>query len=284
MFPKPPPSWSERLRSPRAAGEAPGPGAEFSAMGDRDFARLASMLGSYAENLIEQGQFARAAPMALEGLRLFQARGDHHGIADCLGALGRLAQLQGSVEAHVYLHAKWQASPRTCSYRVIQCRWQPLLGLVTLYGGDALDARRLLDESLRLGTDLKNKLFLTHICAYLAETALWDRELEQAGKWLAQSLAYYPDTGLDHHVPSGASLGRRAAPGRCPAAGTGAPPCSSGWPNRCAVTSDMSWLSRYALKSTPRWRRCGQRWTLRLLSRPSMQESGYHLRRHMPLF
>jgi hypothetical protein len=64
---------------------------------------------------------------------------------------------------------------------------------VTLYGGDTAEARRLLSESLRLCTDLKNKFFLSHIYAYLAETALWDGELDQAGQWLAQSLAYHPD-------------------------------------------------------------------------------------------
>ena len=50
----------------------------------------------------------------------------------------------------------------------MQCHWQPLLGLITLYEGNIAEARRLLDESLSLGAELQNKLFSTRICAYPA--------------------------------------------------------------------------------------------------------------------
>ena len=70
---------------------------------------------------------------------------------------------------------------------------QSLLGLVTLYDGDDREARRLLEESLRLCRDLNDMRFLGRVCTYLAETALWEGELDEAEHWLAQSLAYHAD-------------------------------------------------------------------------------------------
>jgi DNA-binding NarL/FixJ family response regulator len=71
--------------------------------------------------------------------------------------------------------------------------FQPLLGIVTLYRGDAAQARRLLDESLRLCLELRDKRYLARVCGYLAELELWEGNLDQAEHWLAQSLAYQAD-------------------------------------------------------------------------------------------
>ena len=68
-----------------------------------------------------------------------------------------------------------------------------VLGLVTLYGGDVPEARRLLADSLRLNLDLNDGWFLGRVCTYLAETALWEGDLDAAEQWLAQSLAYHAD-------------------------------------------------------------------------------------------
>ncbi len=158
----------------------------------RDFA-LGSILGEYAAHLIEQGNFAQAEPSALEGLNLFRARGDHNGMADCLGYLGRSAFLQGNLaQAHLYLQ-EVMALATANDFPVMRCRWQSLLALTILYGGDIEKARRLLDENLHLASELKNKFFLAHTCAYLAETALWQADYDHAGQWLAQSLAHDPD-------------------------------------------------------------------------------------------
>ena len=73
---------------------------------------------------------------------------------------------------------------------------QSVLGLVTLYGGDVPEARRLLADSLRLCLDLNDEWFLGRVCTYLAETALWEGELAEAEQWLAQSLAYHADPRL----------------------------------------------------------------------------------------
>ena len=64
---------------------------------------------------------------------------------------------------------------------------------MSLYRGDAPEARRLLSESWRLCLELKNKFFLARVCTYLAELALWEEEVTQAEHWLAQSLDYQAD-------------------------------------------------------------------------------------------
>ena len=79
----------------------------------------------------------------------------------------------------------------TYSYQEMLGNLQPLLALVTLYRGDAAEARRLLNESLRICLELKDNFFLARVCTYLAEVELWEGKLEQAAQWLAQSLAYH---------------------------------------------------------------------------------------------
>lgn len=66
--------------------------------------------------------------------------------------------------------------------------WQPVLGLVTLYRGDPAAARQLLTASLRLAIELKDEHFQARICAYLAETELFEGLLDEAVQWLRQSL------------------------------------------------------------------------------------------------
>ena len=203
----------------QAASEASGLDAEFGAMTDRTFV-LANALLLYADNLIDQGEVARAAPVATESLAIFRRRGDPFGIAQCLGTLGRLALLQGDLaQAHKLFHEVMTIAT-SFNLRPTQCEWQPLLGIVTLYAGDVLTARRLLNESLRLCIELKNKFFLSRVCTYLAELALWEGEAfgepgtvrqahrtgaeasselsrtlveGQAEHWLAQSLGHQAD-------------------------------------------------------------------------------------------
>ncbi len=52
---------------------------------------------------------------------------------------------------------------------------------------------RLLLESLRLWSDIRDKVHLSRVCIFLAETALWEGKLAEAGQWLAQCLAYGVD-------------------------------------------------------------------------------------------
>jgi hypothetical protein len=48
-----------------------------------------------------------------------------------------------------------------------------------------------LEECLPLCLEIKNVFILAQICMALAETSLWEENLEQAASWLAQSFAYH---------------------------------------------------------------------------------------------
>ena len=52
------------------------------------------------------------------------------------------------------------------------------------------EARQLLQESWHLCREMKYKGPLLRVCTYLAETALWEGDLEQTAHWLAQSLVH----------------------------------------------------------------------------------------------
>ena len=98
IFPRQSAAWERSIAFARAAGEAPGLGPEFCLLTDRDFV-LGIALRTYAAHLVEQGEFARAAPLARESFSLFQARGNRYERAGGLGMLGHLALLQGDLGA-----------------------------------------------------------------------------------------------------------------------------------------------------------------------------------------
>jgi predicted ATPase len=177
---------------PESEARPAGLGPEFGVVTDRDF-MLAVVLRSYADMLIEHGEFERAAPMLAESARVFQARGNSFISADILGTAGRLALLQGDIERAHALLLEAVTLGEALNYRWVLGEFQSVLGLVTLYLGDAPEARRLLDGSLRLCLDLSFEWFLARVYAYLAEMALWEEGLDAAEEWLAQSLAHRTD-------------------------------------------------------------------------------------------
>jgi predicted ATPase len=180
------PAHERAIAAARRAHSGPALGPEWGLLADCDF-QLGSVLWAYALGLIEQGEFTQAIPLLLESRAIFERRGNQSDLADSLATLGFVAFLQGDlVKAHTYLQ---EAIPRLESREMLGL-WQPLLGLVTLYNGNALEARRLLDESLCLCLELKERRWLARICIYLAEVALWEGEIGQAEQALAQSLAY----------------------------------------------------------------------------------------------
>ena len=180
----------------RAAREAPGLGPEFCLLTDGDFV-LGVELSGYANDLLEQGEFARATPLAEENFTLFQARGNRYEQAGGLGILGRLALLQGDlVQAQTYLHEAVTIAAAV-NYQEILCNCQSLLGLVALYNGDTVEARRLLTESLKGAIEQKLKSLLACNCTYLAETALWEGAFAEAEQWLVQSLGYHVELGAN---------------------------------------------------------------------------------------
>ncbi len=179
----------------RAASEAPGLGPEFGIVTDRDFV-LGNAIGTYAERLVEYGEFAQAIPLLKESLEIFQARESRYEMADGLGTLGRLSLLQGELAQAHKLLCEAITIAAAFNYQEMLGYLQPFLGLVTLYLGDRSEARRLLDESLRTCTELRDKGFLARVCTFLAETALWEEDAAQAAQWLARSLGYDADPHL----------------------------------------------------------------------------------------
>ncbi len=171
----------------RAAGEKAGSGLEYGAISDQNFV-LGTYLQWYAVFLIEQGELARAAPLAAEGLERAQTQGDPWGISDGYGVLGRLALLGDLGQAQRCFYAAVTIAT-TFNIRQGLCMWQPFLGIVTLYGGNAREARRLLNESLQLCLQLKDTLHLAQIYTWLAEVELSEGAIDEAGQWLAQSMA-----------------------------------------------------------------------------------------------
>lgn len=171
----------------RAAGDDPTLDLAYGAISDQNFV-LSAYLQWFAVFLIEQGELARAAPIAAEGLARARTQGSPWGISDGCGIVGRLAlladlgQAQGCLQEAVTIAA-------TFHIRQALCTWQPFLGLVTLYGGAASEARRLLNESLELCLEQKDTLHLAQVYTFLAEVELHDGAGDAAGQWLAQSMA-----------------------------------------------------------------------------------------------
>ena len=173
----------------RAASDEPALGAEFCLWTDHDFL-LGTQLSAYAACLLEQGEFGRAATLAMESLTLFRTRGNPYESSDSLGILGRLALLQGNLsQAQTFLREAITVAA-SFSYQEVLCAVQPLLGLATLYGGDVAEAQRLLHESLRLCLELQDKFYVARTFTCLAELAMWQGELNQAEQWLGQSFIY----------------------------------------------------------------------------------------------
>ena len=130
-----PPPGSGALPWRREAGEKEGSGLEYGAISDQNFV-LGNYLQWYAVFLIEQGELARAAPLAAEGLERAQTQGDPWGISDGYGVLGRLALLGDLGRAQRCFYAAVTIAT-TFNIRQGLCMWQPFLGIVTLYGGNA---------------------------------------------------------------------------------------------------------------------------------------------------
>lgn len=177
----------------RTADAATSP-AFYGAMTDHDF-ELAGTLQLYAENLLNQGVSEPVTALASEALALFRQRGNSFGIGTSLGLLGWLALLQGDLAQAQRYFAEIMTIGVPINLRPLFYEWQPYLGLALLYSGETAKARQVLEEAWRLCIQSKSKVFAARACAYLAEFALWEGEVEQAAHWLAQSLAHQSDPG-----------------------------------------------------------------------------------------
>jgi len=155
---------------------------------DTDF-HISVFQWGYGAFLLTQGEVAKAIALVSDSLDRFRRRGNIAWIGDSLGVLGQAALQAGDIEL---AHTHWQevvSIGRANKLPVTLCEWQPNLGMVTLYRGDAIEARRLLEEALRLCLEMKNTHYLSRLYTIFAELALSEDHPEQAAQWLAQSLA-----------------------------------------------------------------------------------------------
>ena len=145
----------------------------------------------YAIRLTDVGEYGQAEQLSTESLMLFRRLDNRDSIIFPLGNLGRLALLRGDLAQARLLLQEAVTDATALGNKLGLLDWQPRLGIVTLYCGDATEARRLLRESLQLSCELNSELYSARIFTYLAETALWEGEADQAAQWLAQALAYH---------------------------------------------------------------------------------------------
>ena len=164
----------------------------FGCMVDRDWV-LAYILDDYARFLIDRGEVARAVPLVMKVSSFCRTQGNQGEFGDCLGILGRVALLKGDLaQAHMHFHEAVSIAT-TFSLPLPLGDYQPYLALVTLYRGDVAEARRLLRESLRHCLKLKDRHYISRVYTCLAETALWEGELDESAQWLSQSVTYDAD-------------------------------------------------------------------------------------------
>jgi ATP/maltotriose-dependent transcriptional regulator MalT len=173
----------------QAAHEEPLLGAEFCLYTDNDFALAATQWG-YGNFLINRGEVAQATALITDSLHRFRKRGNQSFVADCLASLGRLELIKGDIAGAHTIYQEVVTIATDHNLLEVLAESQSLLGIVTLYAGNAAKARLLLEECLRFCLEVKNTDYLARVCMYLAEMALWEGEPDQAAHWLGQSLTY----------------------------------------------------------------------------------------------
>jgi predicted ATPase/transcriptional regulator with XRE-family HTH domain len=162
---------------------------EYCLFSDCDF-NLGVTLYAFAHELIERGFFDRAIPLLRECQEIFRQREDHYLMNYALGTMGRLAFLQNDLaQAHGYLQEAVNIAI-TFNYGELNGLFQPTLALVTAYLGEREEAKRLLDDSLHVCIELKDKRFLAQIALYLAELALMAGDVEETKPQLHKILTY----------------------------------------------------------------------------------------------
>lgn len=189
-LPKASMAWARAIAFARAASESPPLSAKFGILADLNF-YLGLSLWGLADRLIEYGKFTQALPLLSESLAIFQARGSRYESINILGALGRMAFLQGDLAQAYKLLNEAVTISTEFNYHEMLGYLQAFLGLATLYNGTISAARRILSENHNFCIALKDKGLMARNSIYLAETALSEGLLDEAEQWLMQSFAYY---------------------------------------------------------------------------------------------
>ncbi|MBI3960158.1 MAG: tetratricopeptide repeat protein [Chloroflexi bacterium] len=182
--------WDRCIGLLREAGDPFPVDNTYSAYSDSGY-QLAFALFRYAIRLIDTGDYGAAERFSAESLALFRRRENRDYIVAPLGNLGRLALLRGDLAQARLLLQEAVAIARSVGNVLGLIDWLPRLGIATLYSGEVGEAQRLLQESLELSRTISSPMYLAWNYTYLAETALWQGDHEQAGQWLAQALAHH---------------------------------------------------------------------------------------------
>jgi predicted ATPase/DNA-binding XRE family transcriptional regulator len=185
-------AWLQALEIARTIVDSPEPGSEFGVCADRLFI-LSAVADNFALHLIEHGEFAEATTLIQESLNACQARGFHSGIAACFSNSGRLWLLQGDLARAYPLLYQAAVTAGDGIHPAVLGKIIPFLALATLYRNDAVEARRLLLESLEIWMSIRDKRYLARICIYLAEVSLWEDQSGEAEQWLGLCVAYQVD-------------------------------------------------------------------------------------------
>ena len=182
--------WEQCIGLLRAVGDVSPVDHTYGAYSDSVY-QLAFALFRYAIRLIDVGDYSAAERLSTESLSLFRRRDNRDYIVAPLGNLGRLALLRGDLSQARLLLQEAVVIARSIGNVLGLIDLLPRLGVVTLYGGDAAEAQRLLHESLHFSRTISSPMYLAWNFTYLAETALWLGDLDQAAYWLAQALAHH---------------------------------------------------------------------------------------------
>ncbi|MCB0139005.1 MAG: helix-turn-helix domain-containing protein [Caldilineaceae bacterium] len=177
------------IAAARLAREKPTLGPEYGLVSDCDFT-LGMTLWALAYELVERGDFDRATPLLRECQEIFRQRGNRYLMNYALGTMGRLAFLKNDLApAHLYLQEAVNIAT-TFNYFEMIGLFQPTLALVSAYLGEIREAKPLLDDSLHVCIELKDRRFLAQIALYMAELALMEGDVAEVEQQLHKILNY----------------------------------------------------------------------------------------------
>jgi predicted ATPase/DNA-binding SARP family transcriptional activator len=182
--------WERCIGLLREAGDPRPVDNTYSAYSDSGY-QLAFALFRQGIRLIDTGDYDVAERLSAESLSLFRRRENRDYIVEPLGSLGRLALLRGDLPQARLLLQEAVAIARSIGNVLGLNNLLPRLGVAILYSGDPVGARRLLLESLHFSRTLGSPMYQAWSCTYLADAALWQGEVEESARWMAEALAHH---------------------------------------------------------------------------------------------
>jgi len=150
----------------------------------------------------EQSAYAEARQHSSISLRIYEAIGDQHGIADVLCSLGNLALMVNDFpEASRFLDASLSAY-RALDDRVGEANVLFCLGRLAGRQRDFVRAERCFSDSHAVYADLKHLEGLGQTCNMLGTTAMAVGDFARARTWFEQSLKAHSSLGSQDGIAS----------------------------------------------------------------------------------